>query len=137
LALSFAGADAQDVHSRIQNAVTNGNTATALRELRALEAEVNDLFLANNYDYLAARLAERAGDSADAMRRFELVVRRGSPLSEYALSHLARIARSTGDLFLERIYLGELLFFYPESLVVEAAARRLARSHFESGSYGL
>ena len=137
LAFAAVGAFAQDVHARIQTAVANGETAAAFRELRSLEADANEIFLANNYDYLTARIAERSGDSADAMRRFELVVRRGSPLGEYALSHLAKIARSTGDLFLERIYLSELLFFYPESLVAEASARRSARSHYESGNYGL
>jgi tetratricopeptide (TPR) repeat protein len=137
IALSSTVVVAEDVHSRIRAAVSNGRDAEALRELRVLEDDSADIFIANNYDYLAARLVERTGDRAEAMQRFESAVRRGSPLAEYALFHLSRIARDTGNLFLERVYISELLFFYPESLVTEAAARRLAHSYYESGSYDL
>jgi soluble lytic murein transglycosylase len=62
-------------------------------------------------------------------------VTRNSILKEYALWRLARIARSTGDLVLERERLQRLVTSAPNSLLYETAALRLSESFFESGDF--
>jgi hypothetical protein len=66
------------------------------------------------------------------MANYQTVVSRNSILTEYALRHLAQIARVSGNLMLERIYLRELLSIAPNSLLNDAAIERIARSYFES-----
>ena len=127
----------QTVHDRIRNAMGSGDPSVALQELKALESKEPEIFLINNYDYLAARLAERAGDHAEAIRRFELVASRETPLAQYALLHMAAIARSSGNLFLERLYLTELSVKYPDGLPASSAERRAAISASESGDHPL
>jgi soluble lytic murein transglycosylase-like protein/TolA-binding protein len=88
-----------------------------------------------NQDYLLGRKAESAGDIAAATANYQAVVARNSILKEYALWRLARIARSTGDLVLERERLQQLLASAPGSLLHETAALRLSESFFESGNF--
>ncbi|HEY8412583.1 MAG TPA: tetratricopeptide repeat protein, partial [Pyrinomonadaceae bacterium] len=88
-----------------------------------------------NQDYLLGRKAEAAGDVAAATANYEAVVTRNSILKEYALWRLARIARATGDLVLERERLQQLLATAPASLLYETAALRLSESFFESGNF--
>ena len=61
-----------------------------------------------NQDYLLGRKAETAGDIAAATANYQAVVARNSILKEYALWRLARLARATGDLVLERERLQQL-----------------------------
>jgi soluble lytic murein transglycosylase-like protein/TolA-binding protein len=88
-----------------------------------------------NTDYLRGREAEASGNIATAVANYQAVVARDSILKEYALWRLARIARSTGDLPLERERLRQLLATAPASLHAETAALRLAQSFFESGDF--
>ena len=88
-----------------------------------------------NQDYLLGRKAEASGDVAQAAVGYESVVSRNSILKEYALWRLARIARSTGDLVLERERLQRLIASAPNSLLYETAALRLSESFFESGDF--
>jgi len=88
-----------------------------------------------NVEYLRGREAEAAGDIAKATANYQTVVTNNSILKEYALWHLARIARSTGDLPLERERLRQLLTTAPTSRFAEAAAMRLSRSFFQSGDF--
>ena len=89
----------------------------------------------SNDDYRHGREAEKSGDIAKATASYQAVVTRNSVLKEYALWRLARIARSTGDLPLERERLRQLLTTAPSSLLAETAALRLSRSFFESGDF--
>ncbi len=89
----------------------------------------------SNADYRQGRDAESIGDIAKATASYQAVVTRGSILKEYALWRLARIARSTGDLPLERERLRQLLTTAPSSLLAEAAKLRLAESFFESEDF--
>ena len=109
-------------------------TATLLRKFEETEPEA---FRENNYDYLLARVEDKIGDTAAAASLFEEVSRRESVLKDYALWHLARIARSSGNLMLEHVLLQELVSFSPESLTGAAAERRLAPSWIESENYDL
>jgi peptidoglycan lytic transglycosylase len=88
-----------------------------------------------NQDYLLGRNAEKSGDIAAATASYQSVVARNSLLKEYALWRLARIARSTGDLVLERERLQRLVTTAPNSLLFETAALRLSESFFESGDF--
>src|SRR5215204_5142279 len=102
LLLPFYSAYAQTAHERIRAAVDSGDYAAAVPELQALQAADPQEFSLNNYDYLLARLSERLGNSSLAQSHYQRVVARNSPLAEYALWHLAEMARSTGNLPLER-----------------------------------
>ena len=126
-----------DAHDRIRAAYDARNYRTAVAELRALEVGDPAAFRANNYDYLRARVAEKTGDWSLAMSDYHAIVSRESVLKPYALWHLSRIARASGNSLLERLHLQELISFAPESLLSNAASRRLAHSWFESGNYEL
>ncbi|HKS27999.1 MAG TPA: transglycosylase SLT domain-containing protein [Pyrinomonadaceae bacterium] len=131
-------ANAQSVRERqerIRASLDAGDESAALRELRGLAASEPALFALNNYDYLLARLSERRGDSASAAASYQKLVARNSLLAEYALWHLSQLARSTGNLVLEREQLRQLLSTAPASLLREAAEARLAESFFESGDF--
>jgi len=86
-------------------------------------------------DYLVGRNAERTGDIAGATAHYQAIASGDSVLKEYALWRLARIARSTGDLVLERERLQQLIAAAPSSLLFDAAALRLSESLFESGDF--
>jgi soluble lytic murein transglycosylase len=88
-----------------------------------------------NTDYRRGRDAEASGDMAKAAASYQAVVTSNSVLKEYALWRLARIARATGDLPLERERLRQLLATAPSSIFAETAAMRLAQSFFESGDF--
>ncbi|HEV7843840.1 MAG TPA: tetratricopeptide repeat protein, partial [Pyrinomonadaceae bacterium] len=112
-----------------------GDYAAAVSDLRALSTSDPAAFALNNYDYLLARLSERQGDVAGASANYQKSVVRNSLLMEYSLWHLSQVARSTGNLLLEREQLRQLLATAPLSLLREAAEARLAESFFESGDY--
>jgi soluble lytic murein transglycosylase-like protein/TolA-binding protein len=88
-----------------------------------------------NQDYFLGRKAEAAGDIATATANYQAVVTGDSLLKEYALWRLARMARATGDLVLERERLQRLIATAPNSLLYETAALRLAESFFESSDF--
>ena len=126
---------AQDFHTKILQAVENRDYQTAASELEAMKRSDKKIFELNNYDYLLARVAEKKGDFAAAMVNYQSVVNRQSVLSEYALWHLSQLARSSGNLMLERSFLHEILSFAPMSLLGGAARTRLTQSYFESQNY--
>lgn len=125
----------QEFSGKIKTALENREYQTAIGELQALERSDKKLFAINNYDYLLARTAEKQGDFALAMANYQAVANRKSILSEYALYHLAELARSTGNLMLERMYLQQFAASAPDSLLKNAANVRLARSYFESKDF--
>lgn len=122
-------------HERIRGAVEAGDYQTALTELQALRDGDPAAFALNNYDYLLARLSERTGNATVAESYYQKVVARNSLLSQYALWHLAQLARATGNLPLEREKLRQLLTTASESLLRDAATARLGESFFESRDY--
>ncbi len=137
LAVSLSAQTLTETHQKIRSAVENRDYQTAVSELENLEKSYKKIFALNNYDYLLARMAEKRGDFAVAMANYQAVVNRNSILSEYALWHLSQIARSSGNLLLERIYLHKILTLAPESLLTDAAQTRMARSYFESKNFDL
>lgn len=126
-----------EVHERILRTIAERNYLAAADELRQLESSNPEIFKANHYDYLFGRVAEKAGDTATAMEKFQGVASRDSVLKPYALWHLSRLARASGNLVLERVYLQELMSLSANSLLAPPARRRLAESWFDSGNYDL
>ncbi len=134
--LTVGTAAAQNLSQlKIKNAVDAREYSAAITRLMELEKADPKAFQANDQDYLLARMAESNGDLATAMAGYQQVVSRDSALKAYALMHLSQIARSTGNLMLERLYLHELLLFSSDSLLANAALYRLARNSFESQNY--
>jgi hypothetical protein len=107
----------------------------ALNELANFRRADKKTFAARNYDYLLARIYEKRGDLANATANYHTVAKRKSLLREYALWHLSQIARTSGNLLLERTFLRELQIFAPKSLLSDATRARLARSFFESRDF--
>jgi tetratricopeptide (TPR) repeat protein len=133
--ISVSAQNSSETHLKIRAAVENKEYQTVLSELNNLEISDKKIFELNNYDYLRARSAEKSGDFARAMAGYQAVVNRNSVLTEYALWHLSQLARGSGNLMLERIYLRQLASLSPESLLIEAANARIARSYFESKDF--
>jgi len=102
------------------------------RELRSVDQAA---FTRNNFDYLLARLLERRGARSEASSLYLAMLERNSIVAQYALWHLSLLAKSSGDLALERQYITRLLVSYPASALVSRARERLIESHLESGDY--
>lgn len=132
---SASGQTAQERHTRIKSAMDAGDVKAALAELNTLRDSNSETLTANNYDYLHGRLQEKTGASAGANASYQQVIARQSVLSQYALWHLARLTRSTGDLVLERERLRQLIATAPRSLLREAAIMRVGQSLHESKDY--
>ena len=126
---------AQDYHSKIKNAVEKKDFQTAIIELKNLKEFDKQIFVLNNYDYLLARTAEKNADFALAMENYQEVATRNSMLSQYALWHLSRLLRLSGNLMIERIYLQKILLTAPDSILFEAVKARFARNLYESGNF--
>jgi len=135
LLITAIAARAQSTPDPIRSAVEQGNWSTVKTETAKLRASDPNSFAAKNYDYLLARASEQTGDSAGAASGYQSVVARNVRLAEYALWHLSRIARATGDLTQEREHLRRLVASSPTSLLYDAAVLRLAESFFESGDF--
>jgi soluble lytic murein transglycosylase len=134
-ALNIFAQDFSEAHRKVLQSIESRDYQTAVLELENLKKADKKIFELNNFDYLLARIAEKKGDFALAAANYQTVVNRNSILKEYALWHLSQIARSSGNLLLERASLQEILTFAPESLLSEAVKIRLARSFFESKNY--
>lgn len=126
---------AEERYKQLRSGVESGDIPGALSVLNAIHSSDSQTFEANNYDYLLGRLQEKTGDSAAASASYQSVAARNSVLSQYALWHLAQIARSTGDLVLERERLRQLVNLTPAGLLREAASLRLGQSFFDSQDY--
>lgn len=136
LALTFAAFPQNDADfGSIRLRIEEKNFAAAVEGLKTLRDRDQAAFEANNWDYFLARTLEGSGNTAEAAATYLSVAKRNSALKEYALWHLAAIARGSGNLLLERTFLDELAAFSPDSLLAPAAKQRLVKSFFESGSY--
>lgn len=133
--ISLFAQNPPEAHVKIKTLVENKDYRAAAAALTANRKNQPSEFTQNNYDYLLARVFEKHGDFAQAAANYQAVVNRNSILKEYALWHLSEIARSSGNLILERLYLQELTNVSEKSLLREAIRKRLARSFFESGNY--
>jgi soluble lytic murein transglycosylase len=136
LQTSIVGAqNLSDGHLKIRSALADHDYASAFDELQNLRRADAKIFAANNYDYLLARVAEKRRDAATAAVFYQSVVRRNSPLKAYALWHLAKLMRASGNLAAERVFLLQLQTVAPDSLLVKIAHLRSAQSAFESRDF--
>src|SRR4051812_46535157 len=113
LLIGFApAAPAQNLQARageIRAAMDTRDFERVEQLVRDLRAAQPAAFTRNNYDYLLARLAQRRGARAEATALYLGLLSRNSLVSEYALWHLAEMARGASDLALERQYIMRLL----------------------------
>lgn len=121
--------------SSIKDLVAKHDHPALIEKLTALKVSDPREFAARDYDYLLARTAEVEGLTATAMANYHAVARRDSVLRAYAHARLARMARATGNLSVERIYLHELKLFASDHAFTAAAEYRLAQNAFESANY--
>lgn len=135
LLLALAFPVAAQSSDRIVTAVESQDWQTARSEINKLRAANDPLFRERNYEYLLGRIAESTGDLAGATANYQAIAANDSGLKQYALWRLARLARSTGDLVLERERLQQLISSAPSSLLFETARLRLSESFFESGDF--
>lgn len=133
LALAFpAAAQSSD---RITAAVESQDWQTARSEINKLRTSNDAVFREKNYEYLRGRIAERTGDVAGATASYQTIAANESRLKQHALWRLAKLARATGDLVLERERIQQLLATAPSTLLYEAASLRLSESFFESDDF--
>ncbi|MFN2502074.1 MAG: tol-pal system YbgF family protein, partial [Pyrinomonadaceae bacterium] len=118
---------------QILETIERRDYGAAVAELRQMQSDDARGFSQMDHDYLLARIAEKENLPAIAMANYQSVVNRGSVLKPYALSHLSQIARSTGNLLLESIYLSELARSAPNHFLAKGAILRSAQNRFESG----
>lgn len=121
----------------VRAAMERDDKTAAIAELSAMRANDAAAFTANELDYLLARLYERSGDTANAAVLYSNVRSRGSVLKAYATWHLADMARHSGNVMAERMFLREIEIGSPGSLLSSVVKKRLARSYFESKNYDL
>jgi soluble lytic murein transglycosylase len=120
---------------RIVAAVESQDWQAARTEINKLRSSNDGLFREKNYEYLLGRIAEKTGDVASAAKSYQAIASNDSRLKQYALWRLAKLARATGDLVLERERLQQLVSTAPSSLLYEAATLRLSESFFESSDF--
>jgi soluble lytic murein transglycosylase len=140
LAAALAAAPARaDSLKEKANSIRQAMDARDFDRAEALVRELKSAdpagFAANNYDYLLGRLAERRGLQAEATALYLRVQNRNSSLSQYATLHLARIARASGDLALERQYLSRLISAALTPSLQQEARERLVQNYLEAGNY--
>ena len=135
LLLALAFPVAAQSPDRVVAAVESQDWQAARSEIDKLRASNGALFREKNYEYLLGRIAEKTGDVASATNSYQTIASNDSRLKQYALWRLAKLARATGDLILERERLQQLVATAPSSLLYEAASLRLSESFFESGDY--
>src|SRR5215468_1925707 len=106
---------------RIVAAIEAEDWQTARAEIGKVRSANEALYRDKNYDYLLGRIAEQTGDLGTANASYQSIAGNDSKLREYALWRLAKLARATGDLVLERERLQQLTATAPSSLLFEAA----------------
>jgi len=119
----------------IVSAVESEDWQRARSEINKIRTMNDAVFRERGYEYLLGRIAERTGDVAAASASYQNIASNDSKLREYALWRLAKFARATGDLVLERERLQQLAASAPSSLLFEAATLRLAESFIESSDF--
>jgi TolA-binding protein len=122
-----------ELPERIRQAVQQKNWESAKADIEKLRTADAQTFQAGAYTYLLARIAEDSGDSVAALAQYRAAL--NTQLSGYALWRLSRLARSTGDLSLEREHLRRLLASSPPNVLYDAALLRLTESYFESSDF--
>lgn len=133
---SVAPFEQKTTAAQITDLAQKHDHAALIEKLSPLKLSDPKQFATQDYDYLLGHAAEAEGLLALALSSYSAVAKRDSVLKSYALAHLSRIARSSGNLFLERAYLNELSLFSQNESFKAAAKHRLALNAFEFANYG-
>jgi soluble lytic murein transglycosylase len=118
---------------QLRQALQRRDYATVEKQLDNLAKSNPQLFRANNYEYLRARLAERQGKLAIAKEKYQTIIAQSSNLSSYAYWHLAQLAHEQGDFVQERKQLQQLIGGYANSRLIPVAKRQLADNQLAHG----
>lgn len=121
--------------AQIQEAVARSEWSKAQVLAESLKKSDSNTFRSGEYDYLLGRLFDKQSKPGEAVRHFSVVASSDYALSDYSLWHLARLARISGDLVLEREHLRKLIGSAKSPLLLDPARLRLTESFFESGDY--
>ncbi len=117
----------------VRRSIEHRDPAAGIAEMKRLKSDTPDAFFKDDLDYLMGRVASAEGRDGLAAANFYSVLERRSDLSPYALKHFSQIARTSGNLMLERLFLMELAIESPYSLPAAGASIRMARNRLESG----
>lgn len=120
---------------RFARLLSTSEYETMIKELETLRSGDPQGFASSANSYLLARAYEKNGELANAAAAYAGAANRNDGLSLYAAKHLSRIARASGNLPLERLFLRELSFAVDSNLAAEGAPRRLAQNYFGSRDY--
>lgn len=127
----------QPRHQSVLSALAKRDYISVETELQTISNKDSDIFRANNYEYLLARVQEKNKNFVAAIKTYNSVINQNSLLSEYARWHLALIARQQNDLTAERENLKKLISQFPDSLLRVQAERRLAEVNLLGGDLNL
>lgn len=107
--------------------------AATEKGLLAIRASQPDIYRANNYEYLLARVLEAQGKWAEAVKSYRSIVNSGGLLSEYAYLHMAEIAKQQRDYAAQSEYLETIVRLYPNSLLKPRAQMLLIDNYIKTG----
>ena len=126
---------AAEAKERLAELFNNSEYEQLLDELKVIEKRDPSSFTSNNLDYFYARTAERNGNFSAAIAYYQKAAARDGELELYALKHLSRLMRETGNLGAERLFLFEIGYSEKTLIPNQIARQRLVRNYFESGDY--
>lgn len=114
-------------------AMTAADSETVITRLQEAFRQDTERFDSSHSGYELANFSELARRPARAVAWFHRESERGTGLAGFALARSSRIARSSGNLLLERIYLEQLRIIEPDSDLGRASLDRLAQNGLEQG----
>lgn len=120
-------------HETVVSRLAVRDYAAAEKELLDIRAAQPDIYRANNYDYLLARVLEAQGKWEDAVKSYRSIINAKGLLSEYAYLHLAEIARQRRDYTAQCEYLEAIVRLYPDSLLKPRAQTLLVENYIKRG----
>lgn len=121
----------QSIDAGLASLITSRNYDAAITELLSRRSSNLATFSAANYDHVLGRVAEVNGNYALAVKSYQESVANSSSFTLASMRQMSQIARSTGNLMLERVLLVEQSISKTDA----AITRRLAENQFESGNY--
>ncbi|MBK9214031.1 MAG: transglycosylase SLT domain-containing protein [Chloracidobacterium sp.] len=131
LALNAAPQPREELQRPNEQSISAPNGEDMITHLRDAFREDTARFDSGNSGYRLAHLSDLAGQPARAIAWFHREAGLGKGLDGFALARSSRIARSSGNLLLERIYLEQLRTIGPDTELARASLDRLAENSLE------
>lgn len=133
--VAASAALSQPLDEKLLETIDTEDRVQAIAELERLRTADPKAFKSGNLDYLLGKITSDRDEMGRAVAALQRISSTDSELKPYALKRLAEIARSTGNLLLEKLYITELAEFAPKSAAAKSVNFRLARNAFETGNY--